>query len=140
MAELWECPRCGARLTGRNMSHACGDHTVARFLDGRGPVALDLWQHLLTVVGRCGPFTFAPAKTRVALMVRVRFLAVTALSDRGMTFHIWLRQPVEAPRIFRVDELGPNTVIHWIRVRARDEIDAVSDLLCASYRVGCGLR
>ena len=43
------------------------------------------------------PVHVRPRQTRVAFMVRVRFLAVTALGERGMTFHLWLREPVVAP-------------------------------------------
>jgi Domain of unknown function (DUF5655) len=138
--QLWECPRCGAKLVGRNMAHACGPHTVEGFLDGKGPAALALWQRLVDAVQRCGPFTYAPAKTRVAFMVRVRFLAVTALSERGMTFHLWLLEPVEAPRVFRIDDINPSAHIHWIRVTRLDQLDALQQLICASYDVGTGRR
>lgn len=68
---------------------------------------------------------------------RVRFLAVTALSDRGMTFHLWLREPVDDPHVFRVDHLGPRAHIHWIRVTHTDQLDpSLQALLCASYAVG----
>lgn len=122
------------------MAHACGPHTVEAFLAGRGPTALRLWERLVAQVERCGPFDFAPARTRVAFMVRVRFLAVTALSDRGMTFHLWLREPVDSDRFFRVDRLTPRASIHWVRVRTPDDVDDedLADLLCASYRVGAG--
>jgi hypothetical protein len=119
------------------MAHACGPYTVAGFLDGKGPVALALWDRLVEVVRRCGPFEFAPAKTRVAFMVRVRFVAVTSLSERGLTMHLWLRHPVDSARVFRVDHLGPAAHVHWIRVRTPEEIDDdVQELLCESYRVG----
>lgn len=120
------------------MSHACGPYTVEGFMDGRGPKARLLWDHLLATVGAFGPFDFAPAKTRVALMVRVRFLAVTALSDRGLTFHLWLRSDARRPEVFRLDELGPKAVIHWIRATSPEDIDAVVDLIGAAYRIGTG--
>lgn len=135
---LWRCPRCGAKLVGRNMPHACGTFTVEAFLAGKSPMAVALWDRLVSLVARCGPFDFAPAKTRVAFMVRVRFLAVTALSDRGMTFHVWLRQPTTSARVFRIDDLGARAFIHWIRVSAADELDDVRHLLCDAYRIGCG--
>jgi hypothetical protein len=121
------------------MAHACGAYSVEGFLHGKGPVALALWDRLVERTRRCGGFEFAPAKTRVAFMVRVRFLAVTALSERGMTFHLWLREPLDSPRFFRVDHLGPRAYIHWTRVRAPEEIDdELEGAICASYRVGCG--
>lgn len=137
----WRCPRCGAELVGRNIAHACGPHTVEGFLTGKGPKAPALWHGLVDAVQRCGPFAYAPARTRVAFMVRVRFLAVTALSERGMTFHLWLRDRVDAPAVFRIDDISPGAHIHWIRVTRPDELDqAVHELICASYEVGTGRR
>ncbi|MGH8928801.1 MAG: DUF5655 domain-containing protein [Acidimicrobiia bacterium] len=136
---LWTCPRCDARLASRNLAHACGPHGVDGFIAGKGQRALALWNRLVETVQRCGPFDYAPAKTRVAFMVRVRFLAVTALSDRGMTFHLWLRQPVESPRFFRVDRLTPKASIHWVRVGEPSEIDdELRGFICMSYRIGTG--
>jgi hypothetical protein len=74
---LWTCPKCGAKLVGRNMWHACGDYSVEKFLEGKGPVARSLFGRLVDLIRICGPFEYAPAKTRVAFMVRVRFAAVT---------------------------------------------------------------
>lgn len=123
------------------MAHACGTYTVEGFLAGKGPTALGLWQRLVDAVTRCGPFTYAPAKTRVAMMVRVRFLAVTALSDRGITFHLWLREPDDASCVFRIDDLGDGAHIHWIRMTAPDRFDeTLQRLICASYEVGAGRR
>ena len=34
--ELWTCPKCGAKLVGRNMAHACGDYSIDTFLEGKG--------------------------------------------------------------------------------------------------------
>ena len=134
---LWVCPKCGARLAGRNMNHACGDFTVEAFLSGKGTDALALWDALVEAVESCGDFLFAPAKTRVAFMVRVRFLAVTSVSDRGLTFHLWLRDRVDSPRFFRIDDLGPGAVVHWVRLTASDQLDGeLRDLICAAYRVG----
>jgi hypothetical protein len=31
-ATFWSCPRCGAKLLTRNLSHACGDYSIEKFL------------------------------------------------------------------------------------------------------------
>jgi hypothetical protein len=72
-APLWTCPRCGAKLVGRNMAHACGDYSIERFLDGKGERARAMFARFVELVESCGPVIAAPAKTRVAFMVRVRF-------------------------------------------------------------------
>src|SRR5688572_6716999 len=33
--ELWRCPKCGAKLITRNLSHACGEHSIEAFLKGK---------------------------------------------------------------------------------------------------------
>lgn len=121
------------------MAHACGSCTVEGFLKGKSAAARALWDSLVDLVRTCGDFEFAPAKTRVAFMVRVRFMAVTSVSDRGITFHIWLRQRVESPRFFRIDHPSSNAFIHWARVTSSDQLDdELRELICASYRVGNG--
>jgi Domain of unknown function (DUF5655) len=121
------------------MAHSCGPHTVEAFLEGKGPKALALWEALLDKTQLCGPFDLAPAKTRVAFMVRVRFLAVTALSDRGITFHIWLRKPAESSLFFRVDHLASGAHVHWARVRAPEDLSQeMGKLICLSYQIGAG--
>lgn len=72
-------------------------------------------------------------------MVRVRFLTVTALSERGMTSHLWLREPLDSPKFFRIDYVGPRALIHSARVQTPDQIDdELARAICASYRVGRG--
>jgi hypothetical protein len=66
------------------MWHACGDYSVERFLAGKGERARALFERFSQLVASCGPVTPAPAKTRVAFMVRVRFCAVERLSDRSL--------------------------------------------------------
>ena len=133
---LWTCPTCGAQLVGVNMAHACGNYSVETFLSGRGPRARELFWRYVELVRACGPITFAPAKTRVALMVRVRFTAVTRLSERSLEAEFGLPYRLESPRISRIDDLLPDWKVHWLRVHSPDEFDQeVRGWLCASYRL-----
>lgn len=64
-----------------------------------------------------------------------------ALSDCGITFRLWLREPKDAPRVFRIDDLGDGAHIRWIRMTMPDQLDeALQRLICASYEVGAGRR
>lgn len=67
------------------MWHACGDHSVERFLAGKGERAGELFDGFESLIAACGPYEVAPGKTRVAFMARVRFAGVNAISDRGMS-------------------------------------------------------
>jgi len=118
------------------MSHSCGPWTVAGFLDGKGAKARAFFDRFVELVSSCGPFTFAPAKTRIAVMVRVRFASVSNLSDGGMTIGFGLRRPLRHHRIRRVEKLD-KWYSHTVRVTGLDELD--DELLAwlrESYQVG----
>jgi hypothetical protein len=71
-ARLWTCPKRGRRFVSRNMWHACGDHSVEKFLEGKGEWARELFDPFESLIAACGPYEVAPAKRRVAFMGRVR--------------------------------------------------------------------
>ena len=75
-ADLWTCPRCGARFVTRNLSHGCGEYSVDGVFEGKPPRARELYDVLVRVIGELGPFEQVPTKARIAFMVRVRFAAV----------------------------------------------------------------
>lgn len=134
---LWTCPRCGAKLVTRNLWHACGPYTVEGFLQGKGPEARALFRGFEALLRRCGPVRAAPAKTRVAFMVRVRFAGVSALSDRGMTIAFGLPYALRSPRIRKVERLGPRWWGHWMRITSPEELDAeLLGWLREAYKVG----
>jgi hypothetical protein len=133
---LWTCPKCGARLVGRNMWHACGDYSVEGFLAGRGARARALFARFVDLVESCGPVLAAPAKTRVAFMVRVRFCAVERLSEGSLRAEFGLPYALDSPRIAKVQELIRGWHVHWFTVRSPDELDdEVRGWLCRSYRL-----
>jgi len=134
---LWECPKCGAKLVGRNMWHACGSFSVDTFIEGKGARARELYEGFEALLRKCGPVIAAPAKTRVAFMVRVRFAGVSSVSDRGMTIAFALRRPLKNPRIFRMVKYNPRWYGHFVRIKSPEELD--DELLCwlrESYKVG----
>ncbi len=135
--ELWTCPRCGAKLVTPNMWHSCGPWTVEQFLVGKGPRARVLFDRFVEMARRCGPVTLQPVKTRVALMVRVRFAGVQRVSERGMTVSFWLKKRIESLRFRRVELIPPNNWLYTLRITALEELDdEVQGWLCEAYRVG----
>jgi hypothetical protein len=105
------------------MAHACGPYTVERFLAGKGPRGRALFDRFVELVARCGPFQFAPARTRVAVMVRVRFAYVHSLSERGMTVGFGLPEPLDSPRIRKVERYMATWYGHELRVATAAELD-----------------
>ncbi|HEX9643404.1 MAG TPA: DUF5655 domain-containing protein [Acidimicrobiia bacterium] len=137
-SDLWVCPSCGKRLVTTRMWHSCGPHTVEDFMARKSEVAWSYWNRLCEMVGECGPYSIVANKTRLVFMVRVRFAGMDAVSDRGMSFSFWLKQPIDDARFRKVVHYGGNNWYHHLRVTLLDELDAeVQRWLCMSYQVGC---
>jgi len=98
-------------------------------------MARALFQRFVELVESCGPVTAAPAKTRVAFMVRVRFASVNALSDRGLRGHFVLPYSIQSPRIKKVEHLQP-WYVHSFSVSHHEELDEeLRQWLCAAYHL-----
>lgn len=137
---LWTCPQCGAKLLTRNNWHSCGRATLAAWEARMGPRARELYARFASLIAACGPHHVAPAKTRIAFLGRVRFAAITALSEKGMSCGFALPRPLRSPRFARVVEEVPGWWVHRLRVARPDELDAeVQAWLRESYRL-MGMR
>lgn len=135
---LWSCPRCGKLFWQPNTWHSCGQHTVERFLEGQGPSAIALWEKLKDMVGKCGPYTLIANEANIGFMVLVRFVGVTAVSERGMTMNFWLKEKIESPRFAKVEYLLHRDWLYRLRITSLDQMDdELQEWLCRSYQVGC---
>lgn len=131
---LWSCPRCGAKLLSGGLSHSCGPFRVARFLRGRDRRERALFGRFVALVAACGPYEVAPAKTRVAFLVKVRFASVNRLGPGGMDVHFVLPRELPSTRLRRIDRVG-RLFVHHLRVFQPEELDAeVGAWLRESYR------
>ncbi len=119
---LWKCPRCGTKLVQRNLSHACGDHSVDKFLARTGPRGRALFDRFARLVAACGSCETAPAKTRVAFMVHVRFASVNRVTEEAIHVHFVLPRMLKSGRIHRVDRIG-NVFVHHMRLSDFAEFD-----------------
>ena len=118
----WTCPRCGAKLVAKNLSHSCGDHSIEKFLDGKSERGRDLFQRFALLIARCGPFDVAPAKTRVAFMAEVRFASVNRIGEDTIDVHFVLPRAIESARFRRVEQVG-KLYVHHLRISHRRELD-----------------
>jgi hypothetical protein len=119
---LWVCPRCGAKLVAKNLSHACGAFSVDRFLEGKGARARTLFERFVACVAAAGTYELAPAKTRIAFQSRVRFASVNRVTDDAIDVHFVLPRRVESPRIRRVEQVG-RVFVHHVRLAAAADFD-----------------
>ena len=130
----WKCPRCGASLVARNLSHACGDYSVEKFLEGKSVTGRRLFRNFAALIAKCGPYTLAPAKTRVAFMAAVRFASVNRVGADAIDVHFVLPWAIDSRRLRRVERVG-KLYVHHLRLRARGDFDAeLAGWLCQSYR------
>jgi hypothetical protein len=130
---LWKCPRCGAKLLTRNLSHSCGDFSVAKFLRGKSVLGRDLYQRFVALIRGCGPYDVAPAKTRVAFLAQVRFASVNRIGADTIDVHFVLPRALRSHRFRRVDHLGKVHVHHLRLSRPGDFDDQLRGWLRRSY-------
>lgn len=131
---LWPCPRCGVKLLSRGLSHACGPHSVEKFLERASPRARALFARFVKLIAACGPYEVAPAKTRVAFMALVRFASVNQLRTSHIDVHFVLPQALASLRFRRIEQLG-KLYVHHLRCTDPNEMDAeLQTWLRQSYR------
>jgi hypothetical protein len=131
---LWTCPRCGAKLVVKNLSHACGDYSVEKLLANSSAHARALFAGFVELISACGPYEVAPAKTRVAFMAQVRFASVNRLGAESIDVHFVLPRAVDSPRFRKVEQLG-RLFVHHLRITELGELDReLGDWLRSSYR------
>jgi hypothetical protein len=95
---------------------------VENFLAGKGPRARALFRRFTELIAACGPYEIAPAKTRVAFMVRTRFASVNRVSETGMSAHFGLPYALRSNRIDRIENLA-GWYVHYFRVAEPRELD-----------------
>jgi len=133
-ATLWSCPRCGAKLLTKNLSHACGDYSIEKFLAGTTDAGRDLFTSFVALIGKCGPYDVAPAKTRVASMAALRFASVNRVGRDSIDVHFVLPRIIVSPRFRKVEQLGKLYVHHLRLGNPRDFNRELAGWLRQSYR------
>jgi hypothetical protein len=123
---LWRCPKCGNLYTGKNHPHSCVRVTLDQLFDAVG-----------ARIEKLGPCELSISKTRVAILVKVRFASVTPRKD-AIDLAIWLTRRVDDPRFRRIETLSPRVHIHTMRIERESELDArdVGTWLRESYAIG----
>lgn len=119
----WKCPRCGAKLVSKNLSHSCVKTTVRAFYAGKPAAGVAFAKAFVAAVREVGPITLHPVKTRIALMVDVRFAAINRINRDGIRGHLWLREPHASERFERIEKLGQRDYLYHFEVSERRPID-----------------
>lgn len=126
--KLWTCPRCGVKLVQKNLSHSCGAFSIERFLEGK---PRDLFDRFVAIIAACGPYDVAPAKTRVAFLVRVRFASVNRVSKDSIDILLVLPRKIASKRFRKFEKLG-KLYVHHLRLQEGDFDDESCAVLMSS--------
>src|SRR5258705_13860563 len=103
---MWSCPRCGAKFVTKHASHSCVKQTLAKFFAGKPRGGVRHAKALIAAVRALGPVTLHPVKTRIALMVDVRFAAINRINEDSIRGHVWLRAQHASERVAKIEKLG----------------------------------
>jgi hypothetical protein len=95
-----------------------------------------LYSQFEQMIAGCGEYHVAPAKTRIAFLGRVRFVTITSISERGMTWSFALPYALESDRIERVEEVVAGWYVHWVKLVDATQLDAeIQKWIEESYRL-----
>jgi hypothetical protein len=122
MKPLWICPRCGARLVTRNLSHSCGRFRLEDLFPRAKPGVLKLAREFVAMLRSLGDVQVLPQKTRLVCVARVRFGGFHPRKN-GLLVGFALRRWVKSPRIVKTVSYGPRWRAHFVRVESRGDLD-----------------
>lgn len=121
----------------RNLSHACVRRTVAEFFAERPAGGVAHAKALIRAIERLGPIALHPVKTRIAIMVDVRFAAINRISADSIRAHLWLREEHASERFVKIEKLGKRDWLYHFIVSDDQPIDReLRRFLRLAYRNG----
>lgn len=134
---LWRCPRCGERFTTRHQWHSCGTFALDPLFVRSEPHVRQLFDRLLAMVCEQGPVTVIPQKSRIALQVRMRFMALIP-QKTALKGHFVFARRHRSPRFEHVESYSLRTHVHVFRLSRENELDhELRRWIGEAYAVGC---
>jgi hypothetical protein len=130
---LWICPRCGARLVRKHLSHSCGTFALEALFTRSEPQVLELARRYVAVLAALGDVQVLPQRTRLVGVARVRFAQLLPRKDHliaGFALHRGLK----SNRVIKTEDYGPRWRYHFVAIRSdRDLDDQLGAWLRESY-------
>ncbi|HVT13163.1 MAG TPA: hypothetical protein VHE55_12940 [Fimbriimonadaceae bacterium] len=121
-ADLWICPKCGEKFTGKNMWHSCGKFTLDALFEGCDPVVREIYALLEKMALEVAPFHVVVQKTRACFQLRTRCACGTP-TKTAIRFHFLSRTVIEHPRIFKVESLAPDQHVCYVKLARPEDVD-----------------
>jgi hypothetical protein len=97
--------------------------TVQDHLRDKPPGCVALYQRFVELVGACGPFTYAVAKTTITFKGGRRGFAGARPTMYGLAGYLDLQRTLEDPRILSAAPYTKRLFVHHFRVSSRDQLD-----------------
>jgi hypothetical protein len=144
VAVFWVAPR---RSVGFGSDEATGwyclpvaeDWTVERHLADADPAMIELYERLVELVDRCGPFTYSVSKTAITFKGTRRGFAGTRPRRKYLGGYFDVMRRIDDPRISRVTPYTKRLFVHRWRVHRMDQLDdEFAGWIAEAYAVGNG--
>ena len=134
---MWTCPRCGAELVRKNLSHSCGDFSIEEFLSGKSDRAVRLFRFFIDQWKCFGKVKLHPVKTSVSIMTKVRFARVNRIKRDSIVCHLWLKRRLDSDKFFKIEKFGSNDFVHHFEISDESFIDdEFREFMRMAYEVG----
>ena len=115
------------------------DWTVERHLDVVSSAVLQLYERLVELVDRCGPFTYSVSKTAITFKGTRRGFAGARPRQKYLGGYFDLTRRIDDPRVTRVTPYTKRLFVHAWRVDRIDQLDdQFAGWLAEAYAVGNG--
>ena len=122
LADLWICPRCGARLVSRNLWHSCGTFSLEDLFAKATLAALQLARKYVALLHTLGDVQVIPRQTRLVSVARVRFAGLEPRKG-GFLANFALQRWLDNARIVKTIDYGPRWRVHYVLVQAENDLD-----------------
>lgn len=115
------------------------DWTVERHLKDKPAEIVALYERFIALATRCGPFTYAVAKTAITLKGSRRGFAGAAPGATSLDGYFDLQRRVEGPQIRRSSPYTKRLFVHQFRVVRLEQLDDdFATWIAEAYQVGQG--
>lgn len=122
-SDLWGCPDCGRRFVNANQWHSCGNPDNAeQLLADHSEKSVAIYRAVEAALARTGEFRIHPQKTRVAFITRMTFASVR-LARKWVDLAFISDEPVDHPRIRKIELFGPTSFGHHLRLTQPADVD-----------------
>lgn len=120
---MWTCPKCGAQFFQKNLWHSCGNFSVEGFLKDKPKRGVELFWHFIHEYRKIGPIILHPVKTRIAIMVQVRFAGINKIGADYIQGGFWSKKKVKSDKFYKVSNFTPKDYGLLFRIQDENDID-----------------